>query len=104
MADTIQLKLGEEQSIHLPPLAGGDWQHTVEGMSSAIQVRKLWPADPYPEDDEDEGPRETPDVVFMVRGVAPGSASIRFSAGGKGGGTRELRITVLGSEPRPERG
>jgi hypothetical protein len=84
MGKKLELTLGEENSVHLSPLASGEWEFAVEGMASAVDVRKLWAADPYPEDDEeDEKPRPTPDVVFMIRGVAPGSATVRFSRRGE---------------------
>jgi hypothetical protein len=99
MAEKLELTLGEEKSVHLPPLASGDWEFTVEGMASAVEVRKLWAADPYPEDDEDEEKaRPTPDVVFMIRGVAPGSATVRFSSRGKGptADLKEVEVSVRG--------
>ena len=100
MAEKLELTLGEEKSVHLPPLSTGDWQYAVDGMTSAVEVRKLWAADPYPEDDEDEEkPRPTPDVVFMIRGVAPGTATVRFSprGGGQGAaGVKEVDVSVRG--------
>ncbi len=96
MAEKFELALGEEKSVHLPPLSSGDWEYAVEGMASAVEVRKLWAADPYPEDDEDEEkPRPTPDVVFMIRGMAPGSATVRFSPRGAGhASAREVNVSV----------
>ena len=80
--------------MHLPPAP--DWAVKVAGMSSAVQVRKLWAADPYPEDDDDEeAARPPPDTVFMVRGVAPGTATLHFSAGGTGSREeRDVQVTV----------
>ncbi len=96
MGDAFDLALGEEKSVHLSPLAEGDWGYEVEGMASAVEVRKLWAADPYPEDDEDEEkPEPTPDVVFMIRGVAPGTATVRFISG-QGGESRTVRVAVRG--------
>ena len=75
--DRIDLKIGEERAVHLPPT--GEWTVQVEGMASAVQIRKLWAADPYPEDDEEDAqPKEPQDTVFMVRGIAPGTATLRF--------------------------
>jgi hypothetical protein len=86
--DRLELSLGEERAIHLPP---GDWRVGLGGMRSAVEVRKLWPAEPYPEDDEDEpADRPSPDVVFMVRGVNPGTATLRFT----GAGVRDVEVTV----------
>jgi hypothetical protein len=100
MADKLELTLGEEKSVHLSPLTSGDWEYAVEGMTTAVEVRKLWAADPYPEDDEDaEKPQPTPDVVFMIRGNAPGSARVRFSPRGEGRGTgdaRDVEVYVRG--------
>ncbi len=96
MADDFELALGEEKPVHLRPLPRGEWRYEVEGMASAVEVRKLWAADPYPEDDEDEEqPQPTPDVVFMIRGVAPGTATVRFTSGG-GGETRTVQVAVRG--------
>jgi len=100
MAEKLEKTLGDEKSVQLSPLASGDWEYAVEGMTSAVEVRKLWAADPYPEDDEDEEkPRPTPDVVFMIRGIAPGSATVRFLPRGGGGATadaREVEVSVRG--------
>ncbi len=100
MAEEFELALGEEKSVHLSPLVSGDWEFGVKGMASAVEVRKLWAADPYPDDDdEDEKLRPTPDVVFMIRGVAPGSATVRFSPRGKRpapADVKEVNVTVHG--------
>ena len=102
MGDRLTLTLGEERAVHLPPhQPEGEWTFEVEGMSSAVDVRKLWPADPYPEGDEDEeAPRPPPDVVFMVRATSPGAATIRFvprghALQGEAAG-REVQVTVRG--------
>lgn len=98
----MTLALGEERAVHLPPLQSeGEWTVEVEGMASAVDVRKLWPADPYPEDDEDEGEvKPPPDVVFMVRATSPGAATIRFVARGRvlrgNSGRHEVEVTVRG--------
>jgi hypothetical protein len=101
MDDRLTLALGEERAVHLPPLAEGEWTFEIDGMTSAVGVRKLWPADPYPEDDEDEGEaRPPPDVVFMIRATSPGEATIRFSARGESphrqAATHEVQVTVRG--------
>jgi hypothetical protein len=101
MGDRLTLALGEERAVHLPPLPEGEWTFEIDGMTSAVGVRKLWPADPYPEDDEDEGEsRPAPDVVFMVRATSPGSATLRFAARGGSlhgqAATREVQVTVRG--------
>lgn len=101
MGDRLTLALGEERAVHLPPLPEGEWIFEIDGMTSAVDVRKLWPADPYPEDDEDEGEgRPPPDVVFMVRATSPGSATIRFVARGWSpqgqAATTEVQVTVRG--------
>jgi hypothetical protein len=93
--DRMNLVVGEERSVHLPSIAPGDWSAEIDGMASAVNVRKLWPAMPYPKDDdeEDEEPGAQ-DVVFMVRGVSPGDATIRFVPTGQGSGPPEQPRTV----------
>jgi hypothetical protein len=93
--ERLELKIGEEQAIHLPPGAA-KWTVQVEGMASAVAVRKLWAADPYPEDDEDERqPKPPPDTVFMVRAIAPGSSLLRFvPEGAATAEPREIQVTV----------
>ena len=94
MSEAMELRLGEERSVHLPP-EGGEWTCDVQGMTSAVDVRMLWAADPYPEDGEDEEPadRPPPDVVFMVRAVGPGQATLRFTPTGRSD-PREVAVTV----------
>ena len=99
--ETLTLALGEERAVHLPHLSEGEWTYEIDGMTSAVGVRKLWPADPYPEDDDDDGEsRPPPDVVFMVRGTSPGSATVRFAARGGSpsarAATHEVQVTVRG--------
>ena len=99
MDETFELTLGEERSVHLAP--GADWSYEIDGMNSAVEVRKLWAADPYPEDDKEDEPKPPPDVVFMIRGAAPGSATIRFSASGiatRGAESRKIRVTVAAGD------
>jgi hypothetical protein len=92
--DQLELRIGEERGVHLTP--NRNWNVRISGMTSAVHVRKLWAADPYPEDDEeDQSPQADPDTVFMVRALAPGTATLHFSAGGTAGGEdREVRVTV----------
>lgn len=91
--DRLDLRIGEERAVHLPPAP--DWAVKVAGMSSAVQVRKLWAADPYPGDDDEEAARPAPDTVFMVRAVAPGTATLHFSAGGAARHEEhDVRVTV----------
>jgi hypothetical protein len=90
--DQLELRIGEERAIHLAP--DPDWTVQVGEMASAVRVRKLWAADPYPEDEEDEPPGAAPDTVFMVRAVAPGTAALHFSAGGADRAERDVRVTV----------
>jgi hypothetical protein len=89
--ESMEFRIGEERGIHLP--VGAEWTVRIEGMESAVQVRKLWPAAPYPEDDDEEAPAPS-DTVFMVRGVAPGSATLRFESPGAGQDLREVSVTV----------
>ena len=96
MADSLELRIGEERPVRLPALPGdATWSCDVSGMSSAVEVRKLWSADPYPEDDEDgdnDEEREPPEVVFMVRAAAPGDADLRFTAPGQE--ARDVHVAV----------
>jgi hypothetical protein len=95
--EPMSLVVGEERSVHLPPIPGGDWTHQVDGMASAVDVRKLWAARPYPEDDDEEEDDQpvAQDVVFMVRGVSPGGATLRFvPTGGGSEQPRTVQVTV----------
>ena len=94
MPDSLDLRIGEERPVRLPALPGdATWSCDVSGMSSAVEVRKLWAADPYPEDDDsEEEEREPPEAVFMVRAAAPGDADLRFTAPGQE--TREVHVAV----------
>jgi hypothetical protein len=100
MTESMELHLGEERAVHLPSLRarGGSWTVEVGGMSSAVSVRKLWAADPYPEDDWNEeaerAARPEPDEVFMVRGANPGSATVRFVPSGGDEEPRRVEVTV----------
>lgn len=94
MPERMELRLGEERAVHLPA-EGAPWTWDVRGMASAVDVRKLWAADPYPDDDEGEDDLDhaPSDVVFTVRAVAPGEATVRFApAAGPGG--REVTVEV----------
>jgi hypothetical protein len=83
VAEVLQLRVGEERPYHLPSrkASGLAWAASVDGMSSAVEVRKLWEALPYPDDDEDDTDRPPQDEVFMVKGTAPGEARVEFRAG-----------------------
>src|SRR5438132_8300790 len=96
--ERMDLTVGEEQSVHLPPIGSGDWTHRIDGMASAVDVRKLWPARPYPEDDEEEDEQPGPqDGVFMIRGVSPGTATIHFApSGGSGEQPKSVEVSVRG--------
>ena len=95
MSETMRLRLGEERAVHLPS-AGASWTCDVDGMSSAVDVRKLWAADPYPEDEDgdEEVERPDPDVVFMVRATSPGRATLRFSPSASGQEARTVAVEV----------
>ncbi len=90
--ETMELSLGQEKPVRLPT---GEWSYRVEGMASAVSVTKMWTSDPYPDDDDDgngAGTNRPPRaMVFMVRGAAPGRASVTF-IGPRG--SREVRVTV----------
>ncbi len=79
----MTLRLGEERPVRLPAAdPGSSWTHEVRGMTSAVHVKRMWTSDPYPEDDEDETPSRSREMVFMVRARSPGRATIRFSCPG----------------------
>src|SRR4029079_10458877 len=82
MAEDLQLKVGEERAVHVPSLREqGGWRHLVSGMASAVSVRKLWEAAPYPEDDQDDdgpAPGPPPTRALTIRGTAPGGATVRI--------------------------
>jgi hypothetical protein len=90
----MELRVGEERAVHLP--SGGAWHAEIERMASAVSVRKLWKADPYPDDDwDDEATPKTPvDEVFVVKGTGPGSATVRFVPEAGGDLAREVSVTV----------
>lgn len=91
--DQLELSIGEERAVHLAPNLS--WTVRIGGMTSAVQVRKLWAADPYPEDDEeDPSPQAASDTVFMVRAQAPGTATLHFSAGDASREDRDVQVTV----------
>ena len=93
MMDPMTLRLGEERPVRLLPApAGRTWSHDVRGMSSAVDVRRMWTSDPYPEDDEDEGPGRPRFMVFLVRGTNPGRATIRFSCPGHEDATVDVEV------------
>jgi hypothetical protein len=97
-----ELQLGEERPVKLPVFAPpAEWRAEVSGMQSAVRVQRMWASDPYRDiDEEDEGSaadrREAPAMVFMVRGVAPGEATVRFelSAASPDATPRVIQVSV----------
>ncbi len=75
MGESIELRIGEERPVRLPALPDGTWSAEVSGMASAVDVRTLWAADPYPDDDEDEerGQAES-EVVSVHAARRPGGS------------------------------
>lgn len=95
MADeSIVLHVGQERPVRLRPHSGAaDWSFDVDGMTSAVDVRKLWTSRPYEEDEDDPASAAPPRVmVFIIRGAAPGEATVRFRA--VGGDTYEVAVRV----------
>lgn len=83
MADeSIALRVGQEHAVRLMPHGGAaDWGFDINGMASAVDIRKMWTSRPYEEDEEDRESAAPPRVmVFIIRAVAPGEASVRFRA------------------------
>jgi hypothetical protein len=80
--ESIVLRLGEEHAVRLTPHGGAaDWSFDVAGMTSAVDVRKMWTSRPYEVDEEDPPSAPPPSaMVFIIRGMAPGEATVRFRA------------------------
>jgi hypothetical protein len=92
--ESIVLRVGQEHPVRLTPLAGAeDWSFSVDGMTSAVDIRKMWTSRPYEEDEDD--PSSTPPprfMVFIIRAVAAGEAIVRFQA--VQGDTYEVAVRV----------
>ena len=83
MADeSIVLRVGQEHAVKLPPRGGStDWTFRVQGMTSAVDVRKMWTSRPYEEDEDDPaGPVPPRAMVFVVRAAAAGEATVDFQS------------------------
>jgi hypothetical protein len=94
MADeSIVLRVGQEHAVQLVPHAGAtDWSHAVGGMTSAVDVRKMWTSRPYEEDEEDSSVVPPRRMVFIIRAAAPGEATVVFRAAG--GDEHEVAVRV----------
>jgi hypothetical protein len=78
--ESVVLRVGQEHAVRLTPRGGAaDWSFDVDGMASAVEVRKMWTSRPY-EEDEADPPRPAPPraMVFIIRAVAAGEAIVRF--------------------------
>jgi hypothetical protein len=83
MADeSIELRVGEEHAVKLTPHGeDGGWNFGVDGMTSAVDVQKMWTSRPYEEDEVDRTEPAPPRfMVFIIRALAPGRATVRFRA------------------------
>lgn len=83
MADeSIVLRVGQEHALRLAPHDGAaDWRFDVEGMASAVEVRKMWTSRPYEEDEEDRvGAAPPRAMVFIIRALAAGEAIVHLRA------------------------
>jgi hypothetical protein len=79
--ESIVLRIGEEHAVRLAPHgSASDWSFRIEGMTSAVNVQKMWTSRPYEEDEEDPGPAPARAMVFIIRAAAAGEATVRFSA------------------------
>jgi len=79
--ESIILRVGQEHAVRLPPNGGAaDWSVSVAGMASAVDVRKMWTSRPYEEDEEDAQAAPPRFMVFVIRGVAAGDASVHFQS------------------------
>ena len=83
MADeSIVLRVGQEHAVRLTPHGGAaDWSFDIDGMASAVEVRKMWTSRPYEEDEVDPArPAPPRAMVFIIRAVAAGDSMVRFRA------------------------
>jgi hypothetical protein len=81
--ESIVLRVGQERAVRLTPHGGAaDWSSVVEGMASAVDVRKMWTSRPYQEDEENPSAAPPRHMVFVIRGVAPGQSTVVFRAAG----------------------
>jgi len=80
--ESIVLRVGQEHPVRLTPHEGAnDWSFDVDGMTSAVDVRKMWTSRPYEEDEEDRVGTVPPRaMVFFIRAVAAGEATVHFRA------------------------
>ncbi len=95
MPERLDLRIGEERPVGLPALGpDATWSFDVSGMRSAVDVRKLWTSDPYRDEDDEDAPFAPREMVFMVRGAAPGEATVRFTADGEDARDVEVRVSM----------
>src|ERR1700737_1125886 len=95
MADeSIVLRVGQEHAVRLAAHDGGaDWSFDVEGMTSAVDVRKMWTSRPYEEDEDDPASAVPPRfMVFIIRGAAAGEATVSFRSLHDDGHEVEVRV------------
>lgn len=80
--ESIELRVGREKAVRLMPHGGAaDWRFDVHGMTSAVDIRKMWTSRPYEEDEENRvGAAPPRAMVFIIRAVAAGEATVRFHA------------------------
>ena len=78
--ESIALRVGQEHAVRLAPHDGAsDWNFDVDGMASAVDVRKMWTSRPYEEDEDDPASALPPRfMVFIIRAAAAGEATVRF--------------------------
>ena len=79
---SITLRVGQDHAVRLPPAGGAeDWSADVTGMASAVDVKRMWTSRPYEEDDEDATAVPPRAMVFVIRAMGPGEATVRFRSG-----------------------
>src|SRR6266511_5972462 len=80
--ESIVLRVGQEHPVRLTPHEGAaDWSFDIDGMTSAVDVRKMWTSRPYEENEKDRDEAAPPRfMVFIIRAVAAGQATVRFRA------------------------
>lgn len=94
MADeTVSLRVGQDHAVKLPPRGGSaDWSFNVSGVTSSVDVQRMWVSRPYEEDEEDPATAPPREMVFIIRGTAAGDAVVHFHS--VEGDTRDVAVHV----------
>jgi hypothetical protein len=92
--ESMVLRVGQEHAVRLTPRGGApDWNFDIDGMASAVEVRKMWTSRPYEEDEEDPSMPVPPRaMVFIIRAAAAGAATVLFRS--VQGDTYEVAVRI----------